>query len=74
MVDLIEKNNIIKARVYKITQYEKNPETGEDYHFNENNIKSAVEHKTIKRYAWIEHNRDYFSLEEEASGKGKAGD
>ena len=74
MVDLIEKNNIIKARVYKITQYEKNPETGEDYHFNENNIKSAVEHKTIKRYAWIEHNRDYFSLEEEASGKGKAGE
>ena len=74
MVDLIEKNNVIKARVYKITQYEKNPETGEDYHFNENNIKSAVEHKTIKRYAWIEHNRDYFSEQEEASGKGKSGE
>ena len=71
VVDLIEKNNIIKARVYKITQYERNAETGESYNFNENNIESALSHRTIKRYAWICHNRDYFSLEEEASGKGK---
>lgn len=74
MVDLIEQNNIIKARVYKITQYEYNTETGESYNFNENNIESALSHKTIKRYAWIEHNRDYFSEQEEASGKGKAGE
>lgn len=66
--------NVTKARVYKVTQYEYNAETGESYHFNENNIKSALEHRTIKRYAWIKHNRDYFSEQEEASGKGKAGE
>ena len=33
-----------------------------------------MDHKTIKRYAWICHNKDTFTEKEEANGKGKAGE
>lgn len=33
-----------------------------------------MDHKTIKRYAWICHNKDTFTEKEEAKGKGKAGE
>lgn len=45
-------------RQFTIMQYEKNPKTGEDLHFNESNIISAIEHKTIKDYAYILHDKD----------------
>ena len=46
-------------------QYEKNPKTGEDLHFNEEVIKDGLDHKTIKRFAYIKHNKDPYTLEEE---------
>mgnify|MGYP006990320842 CR=1 FL=1 len=55
-------------------QYEKNPKTGEDLHFNEEVIKDGLDHKTIKRFAYIKHNKDSYTIEEEKQGKGKAGE
>ena len=55
-------------------QYEKNPKTGEDLHFNEEVIKDGLDHKTIKRFAYIKHNKDPYTIEEEKQGKGKAGE
>lgn len=45
-------------RQFSIMQYEKNPKTGEDLHFCEANIINAVAHKTIKKYAYILHDKD----------------
>ena len=73
-VDLIdEKKERIRARVFNIAQYQYNPKTGEYLHFDENKIKEALEHPCIKRYAWIEHNKDIYTEKEESQGKGKAG-
>lgn len=63
-----------RVRVFEIVQYEFNPKTGEDLHFNENNLKEGFEtHATIKRWAWICHDKDPYTEEEEAKGLGKAG-
>lgn len=43
-------------------------------HFDESNIKSGLDHKTIKRFAWICHDKDTYTENEEAQGKGKAGE
>lgn len=45
-------------RQFTIMQYEKNPRTGEDLHFNESNIISGVNHKTILKYCYILHDED----------------
>lgn len=45
-------------RQFTIMQYEKNPKTGEDLHFDESNILSALEHKTIKDYGYVLHDKD----------------
>ena len=55
----------MNARVINICQYEKNPRTGEDLGFSEENILSAIEHKTIKRWAYILHDKDLYSEQEE---------
>ena len=55
----------MKARVIHLSQFEKNPRTGEDLHFGENNILSAVEHKTIKESAYILHDKDVYTEEDE---------
>lgn len=65
---------VIKARVYEIMQYEYNPKTGEDLHFNENNIIDGLEHKSIKQFAYIRHDKDIYTLEDEAKEDVKAGD
>ena len=65
----------MKARVFNVMQYEKNPETGEDLHFGEENILSCVEHKTVKDYAYIRHDKDVYSEKDEVDSDGlrKAG-
>lgn len=55
----------LKARVLEIVQYEFNPITGEDLHFNENNIIAGLEHKTIKQWAYVAHDRDVYSQKDE---------
>ena len=55
-------------------QYEYNPKTGENLHFNESNILSGTEHKTIKQCAWICHDKDRYTADDEKAGKGKMDD
>jgi len=57
----------MKTRIINICQYEKNPRTGEDLHFSEENIISALEHKTIKQAAYILHDKDIYNEDEEAA-------
>ena len=55
----------VKSRVFNIMQYEKHPETGEVL-LTEDKIKIALAHRTIKRWAYICHDKDVYSaLDEE---------
>lgn len=47
-----------KYRTFEIMQYEKNPVTAEDLHFDETNIIKGLTHKSIKKYAYILHDKD----------------
>lgn len=55
-----------KARIFNIMQYEKHPETGEEL-LNEDTIKIALAHKTIKEWAYILHDKDHYSQADEES-------
>lgn len=61
----------MKSRCFNITQYEINPTTGEDLHFNEDNIKFCIQHKTIKQYAYIRHNKNVYTEDDEKNGYTK---
>ena len=61
----------MKCRVFNISQYEKNQSTGEDLNFNEENIKSCIEHKSIKQWAYICHDKDIYTEEDELNGHHK---
>lgn len=50
-----------RARVFEITQNEKNPITGEKFPFDEDVIKLALEHKQIKQWAYIKHDKDIYT-------------
>jgi hypothetical protein len=63
----------MKSRIFNICQYEFNPITGEDLHFNETNIIQCIGHKTIKQYAYIKHDKDVCVKEDEVNGH-KIGD
>lgn len=54
----------MKHRVFNIMQYEFNPVSGEDLHFNENNIIFCIGHKTIKRWAYVCHDKDIVTEED----------
>lgn len=60
-----------KARIFNGLQYEKSPSTGEDLHFDESNILSCVQHKTIKKWAYVLHDKDVYSEQDEADEKRK---
>lgn len=51
----------MKKRIFNIMQYEFNPITKEDLHFNETNIVNGISHKSIKRWAYICHDKDTFT-------------
>lgn len=63
----------MKNRIFNVTQYEVNPTTGESLNFNEDNIKRCISHKTIKTYAYIRHDKDVYTSDDEKNGY-KAGD
>lgn len=63
----------MKNRIFNITQYETNPSTGESLNFSEENIKNCISHKTIKTYAYIRHDKDVYTSDDEKNGY-KAGD
>ena len=64
-----------KWRIFNIMQYEKHPESGEVL-LTEEKIKLALmSHKTIKRWAYICHNKDVYSaLDEEQNPEHIAGE
>lgn len=55
----------IKSRVFNVMQYEFHPDTGEPL-LSEDKIKDALNHRTIKRWAYTYHDKDVYSaLDEE---------
>lgn len=60
----------LRARVFNCLQYETNPKTGADLHFNEQNIIDCMEHKSITRYAYIKHDKDTVSEWDIETGRG----
>ena len=55
-----------KARVFNVMQYVTHPETGEPL-LNEDTIKVALAHKTVKQWAYILHDKDVYSQADEES-------
>lgn len=51
----------MRARIFEIVQYEINPKTGEPLNFDEENIISGLDHKSIKDWAYICHDRDPYT-------------
>lgn len=51
----------MKVRIFEVVQYEINPKTGEPLNFGEEQIKDALNHRTIKEWAYICHDRDPFT-------------
>lgn len=60
----------VSARCFEVVQYEIAPGTGEDLGFSENNILSALEHKLIKKWAYVRHDKDVYTDEDELNAKG----
>lgn len=55
----------MKSRIFFVMQYEKHPESGETL-LTEEKILDALSHRTIKRWAYIAHDKDVYSaLDEE---------
>ena len=53
-----------KARIFFIMQYEKHPETGEQL-WSQAQIEEGLDHKTIKEWAWVYHDKDVWSEDDE---------
>lgn len=58
----------IRARVFNIMQYEVHPTTGEKL-IDEKKIKEGLDHKTIGRWAYICHDKDKYTKEDEEKNK-----
>lgn len=54
----------ITGRIFNIMQYVKNPKTGESL-IDLEIIKSALAHKTIKKWAYVYHDKDIYSKDDE---------
>ena len=60
----VSNKKVVKARVFNIVQNEYNPKNGEDLHFNEENIKNCISHKTIKEWCYIRHDKDTYTKDD----------
>lgn len=54
----------MRCRIFNIMQYELHPETKEPL-IDESKIKKGLRYRTIKRYAYIKHNKDVYSEKDE---------
>lgn len=63
----------MKSRIFNIMQYEKHPKSGEAL-IDEDTIKIALAHKTIKQWAYICHDADVYSAQDEADFGYKQGE
>lgn len=62
-----------KAKIFNIMQYVFHKDTGERL-IDETTIKLALKHKTIYKWAYILHDKDKYTAEDEVAGKGKSGE
>lgn len=53
-----------KARIFFLMQYEKHPVTGETL-WTQEQIEEGLDHKTIKEWAWVYHDKDVWSENDE---------
>lgn len=58
----------MRKRIFHIIQFLVNPKTGENLNFTEDNIKRCIDHKSIKQYAYILHDKDIHTAEDEKNG------
>ena len=64
----------MKARIFNIMQYKKHPKTGEVL-LTEEQILSALDHKSILKYSYILHDKDvYVDADEMDDPDHKSGD
>ena len=64
-----------KWRIFNVMQYEKHPETGETLLAEEQIRVALLSHRTVKRWAYICHDKDVYSaLDEEQNPDHKAGE
>lgn len=70
----VNTKNKPKYRIFHCSQYEFNPKDGSDLHFNEENIKSCLEHKTIRRWAYVRHDKDPYTKDDKNLYGHKIGD
>lgn len=64
-----------KWRIFNVMQYEKHPETGETLLTEEQIRVALLSHRTVKRWAYICHDKDVYSaLDEEQNSDHKAGE
>lgn len=64
----------IKSRIFNVMQYEKHPDTGEPL-LNEEQIKDALAHRTVTRWAYAYHDKDVYSaLDEEHNPDHRKGE
>lgn len=64
-----------KWRIFNVMQYEKHPETGETLLTEEQIRVALLSHRTVKRWAYICHDKDVYSaLDEEQNPDHKAGE
>lgn len=73
VVRVATKTSSIKSRIFFLCQYERNPKTGEDLHFDETNILAGLNHRSIKQWAYIKHDADKYT-EEDCPTWAKIGD
>lgn len=73
---MAEKKIRVRARVYSVVQYEFNPRTGEDLHFNEQVIKNAILNKetSLDNWAYIRHDKDKYVEGDDIPEGSKIGD
>ncbi len=55
------KQYIPSGRVFNICQYETNPRTKQKIDFSESNILSALQHKSLCEWAYVLHDKDWYS-------------
>ena len=67
--------NKLRARIFNIMQYERHPETGEILLTEEQIRIALLSHRSIKRWAYICHDKDVYSaLDEEQNPDHKVGE
>lgn len=71
-----KKANRVRARVFMIMQYEKNPKTGEDLNFNESVIQRglAVRGNGLEAWAYIKHDKDVYNQDDDIPSGVEIGD